>query len=224
MADGVGSSADLVAVVNRLQDALSKAGVPTALDLPQIAVVGGQSAGKSSVLEALVSSMFLSRTSASSSVLLAGRARFLATRNRNRDTSASCVPPFSLTVNFERMHRDVVRVIGRFFSSSARRSRQTTPSSFICPAANSLISPKYARKLSATQNDPHRCPTATHAPLASHSCHTCRLNICRRCLAMFCDMVDTLCGFMGSARAGLWSSERHLRQADQSEGALTPKP
>ena len=41
----------LIPIVNRLQDAFTQLGVNFALDLPQIAVVGGQSAGKSSVLE-----------------------------------------------------------------------------------------------------------------------------------------------------------------------------
>ena len=41
----------LIPIVNKLQDAFTSLGVTFALDLPQIAVVGGQSAGKSSVLE-----------------------------------------------------------------------------------------------------------------------------------------------------------------------------
>uniref|UniRef100_A0A3Q1FEE1 Interferon-induced GTP-binding protein Mx n=1 Tax=Acanthochromis polyacanthus TaxID=80966 RepID=A0A3Q1FEE1_9TELE len=49
---------ELIPLVNRLQDALSSVGESASLHLPQIAVVGGQSAGKSSVLENFVGSMF----------------------------------------------------------------------------------------------------------------------------------------------------------------------
>ena len=45
---------ELIPLVNRLQDALSSVGRSCNLHLPQIAVVGGQSAGKSSVLENFV--------------------------------------------------------------------------------------------------------------------------------------------------------------------------
>lgn len=45
---------ELIPLVNRLQDAFASIGQNSSLDLPQIAVVGGQSAGKSSVLENFV--------------------------------------------------------------------------------------------------------------------------------------------------------------------------
>ncbi|KAM6902361.1 dynamin-1a [Xenentodon cancila] len=54
---------DLIPLVNRMQDAFSAIGQNADLDLPQIAVVGGQSAGKSSVLENFVGKDFLPRGS-----------------------------------------------------------------------------------------------------------------------------------------------------------------
>ncbi|XP_059495841.1 dynamin-3 isoform X4 [Stegostoma tigrinum] len=54
---------DLIPLVNKLQDAFSSIGQSCNLDLPQIAVVGGQSAGKSSVLENFVGRDFLPRGS-----------------------------------------------------------------------------------------------------------------------------------------------------------------
>lgn len=54
----------LVPLINKLQDIFSQAGVDNMggeLELPQIAVVGSQSSGKSSVLEALVGRDFLPR-------------------------------------------------------------------------------------------------------------------------------------------------------------------
>ncbi|CAO1408412.1 unnamed protein product [Diamesa tonsa] len=53
----------LIPIVNKLQDAFTSMGVHMQLDLPQIAVVGGQSAGKSSVLENFVGKDFLPRGS-----------------------------------------------------------------------------------------------------------------------------------------------------------------
>ncbi|XP_037808995.1 dynamin isoform X6 [Lucilia sericata] len=54
---------NLIPIVNKLQDAFTQLGVHMQLDLPQIAVVGGQSAGKSSVLENFVGKDFLPRGS-----------------------------------------------------------------------------------------------------------------------------------------------------------------
>jgi len=53
----------LIPIMNRLQDVFTQLGVSNNIDLPQIAVVGGQSAGKSSVLENFVGKDFLPRGS-----------------------------------------------------------------------------------------------------------------------------------------------------------------
>lgn len=51
----------LIPVVNKLQDITAQTGANTPIELPQVAVVGSQSSGKSSVLEALVGRDFLPR-------------------------------------------------------------------------------------------------------------------------------------------------------------------
>ncbi|KAL2760467.1 hypothetical protein ACRALDRAFT_1059736 [Sodiomyces alcalophilus JCM 7366] len=53
----------LITLVNKLQDVFSTVGVNNPIDLPQIAVVGSQSSGKSSVLENIVGRDFLPRGS-----------------------------------------------------------------------------------------------------------------------------------------------------------------
>merc|ERR1712013_75179 len=54
---------NLIPIMNRMQDVFTQLGVSNNIDLPQIAVVGGQSAGKSSVLENFVGKDFLPRGS-----------------------------------------------------------------------------------------------------------------------------------------------------------------
>lgn len=53
----------VIPVVNKLQDIFAQLGTKSSIDLPQVAVVGSQSSGKSSVLEALVGRDFLPRGS-----------------------------------------------------------------------------------------------------------------------------------------------------------------
>eukprot|EP00268_Persea_americana_P031583 TRINITY_DN3078_c0_g1_i7.p1 TRINITY_DN3078_c0_g1~~TRINITY_DN3078_c0_g1_i7.p1 ORF type:complete len:827 (-),score=172.30 TRINITY_DN3078_c0_g1_i7:227-2707(-) len=53
----------VIPMVNKLQDIFAQLGSSSTIDLPQVAVVGSQSSGKSSVLEALVGRDFLPRGS-----------------------------------------------------------------------------------------------------------------------------------------------------------------
>ena len=51
----------LIPLVCKLQEIFYRTKVPFEIDLPQIVVVGGQSSGKSSVLESIVGKDFLPR-------------------------------------------------------------------------------------------------------------------------------------------------------------------
>ena len=53
----------VIPIVNKLQDIFAQVGSQSSIELPQVAVVGSQSSGKSSVLEALVGRDFLPRGS-----------------------------------------------------------------------------------------------------------------------------------------------------------------
>ncbi|KAJ7946793.1 Dynamin-related protein 3A [Quillaja saponaria] len=61
LASPLGSS--VIPIVNKLQDIFAHLGSQSTIELPQVAVVGSQSSGKSSVLEALVGRDFLPRGS-----------------------------------------------------------------------------------------------------------------------------------------------------------------
>merc|ERR1712223_693795 len=61
MASGNRGMDSLIPIMNKMQDIFTQLGVSNSIDLPQIAVVGGQSAGKSSVLENFVGRDFLPR-------------------------------------------------------------------------------------------------------------------------------------------------------------------
>ncbi len=68
MAEGTKKNVDngqekLIPLMNKLQDAFTILGTQEGIDLPQICVVGGQSSGKSSVLENVVGRSFLPRGS-----------------------------------------------------------------------------------------------------------------------------------------------------------------
>ncbi|EFJ24218.1 hypothetical protein SELMODRAFT_101670 [Selaginella moellendorffii] len=51
----------VIPIMNKLQDIFAQLGSPSTVDLPQVSVVGSQSSGKSSVMEALVGRDFLPR-------------------------------------------------------------------------------------------------------------------------------------------------------------------
>ena len=51
----------LIPLVNKLQEIFYRTKVPFSVEMPQIVVIGGQSSGKSSVLESIVGRDFLPR-------------------------------------------------------------------------------------------------------------------------------------------------------------------
>lgn len=51
----------LIPLVNKLQEIFYRTKVPFSVEMPQIVVIGGQSSGKSSVLESIVGKDFLPR-------------------------------------------------------------------------------------------------------------------------------------------------------------------
>ena len=51
----------LIPLVNKLQEIFYRTKVPFTVEMPQIVVIGGQSSGKSSVLESIVGRDFLPR-------------------------------------------------------------------------------------------------------------------------------------------------------------------
>lgn len=80
---------DPLAVVNRLHEVLIGSGLHADLGLPQIAVVGSQSVGKTSVLQSLVGRDFLPRGSG----IVTRRPLVLQLRSTQQDAPAAGAPP-----------------------------------------------------------------------------------------------------------------------------------
>ncbi|CAH2233901.1 jg14662 [Pararge aegeria aegeria] len=91
----------LIPIVNKLQDAFTQLGVHMQLDLPQIAVVGGQSAGKSSVLENFVGSVSAVCKSNSDHLLQSPPPPLLCRHNcfyQYNQKSVACIEILNLTL------------------------------------------------------------------------------------------------------------------------------
>lgn len=93
----------LIVIVNRLQDAFASLGEGLNLDLPQIAVVGGQSAGKSSVLENFVGRDFLPRGSG----IVTRRPLILQLRNSQQEYGEFKHAPGRLYSDFDEIRREI---------------------------------------------------------------------------------------------------------------------
>ncbi|CAD7086702.1 unnamed protein product [Hermetia illucens] len=93
----------LIPIVNKLQDAFTQLGVHMQLDLPQIAVVGGQSAGKSSVLENFVGKDFLPRGSG----IVTRRPLILQLINGNTENAEFLHCKGKKFVNFDEVRQEI---------------------------------------------------------------------------------------------------------------------
>ncbi|XP_052789623.1 dynamin-1-like isoform X2 [Mya arenaria] len=93
----------LIPIVNKLQDAFASLGVPISLDLPQIAVVGSQSAGKSSVLENFVGKDFLPRGSG----IVTRRPLVLQLINANTEHAEFLHQKGKKYVDFEQVRKEI---------------------------------------------------------------------------------------------------------------------
>ncbi|KAK9744413.1 PH domain [Popillia japonica] len=93
----------LIPIVNKLQDAFTQLGVHMTLDLPQIAVVGGQSAGKSSVLENFVGRDFLPRGSG----IVTRRPLILQLINSNTEYAEFLHAKGKKFVDFDEVRREI---------------------------------------------------------------------------------------------------------------------
>ncbi|KAE8668256.1 Dynamin-related protein 3B [Hibiscus syriacus] len=96
----LGSS--VIPIVNKLQDIFAKLGSQSTIELPQVAVVGSQSSGKSSVLEALVGRDFLPRGSDIAHVALLSSSFFRPSANlmvpmKNMASFFTCPASVSMT-------------------------------------------------------------------------------------------------------------------------------
>ncbi|CAG9765057.1 unnamed protein product [Ceutorhynchus assimilis] len=100
---GVSGMEHLISTVNKLQDAFTRLGVQLSLDLPQIAVVGGQSAGKSSVLENFVGRDFLPRGSG----IVTRRPLILQLIHANYEYAEFLHKPGKKLVDFNEVRREI---------------------------------------------------------------------------------------------------------------------
>lgn len=110
----------LIGFVNKLHDAFTSLGVNLSLDLPQIAVVGGQSAGKSSVLENFVGRDFLPRGAG------------IVTRR----------PLILQLINSNQEYGEFAHCRGTIFSDFDKICKEIEEETDRCTGANKGISPK----------------------------------------------------------------------------------
>ncbi|KAM6904560.1 dynamin-2 isoform 2-T2 [Xenentodon cancila] len=105
---------ELIPLINKLQDAFSSIGQSCNLDLPQIAVVGGQSAGKSSVLENFVGRDFLPRGSG----IVTRRPLILQLVNSNTEYAEFLHCKGKMFVDFDEVRREIEAETDRITGSN----------------------------------------------------------------------------------------------------------
>ncbi|CAG0902017.1 unnamed protein product [Darwinula stevensoni] len=110
---------ELVMVINRLQDAFSSTSTSLNLQLPMIAVVGGQSAGKSSVLEAVAGRDFLPRGTG----IVTRRPLILQMIPNDEEYAEFLHLPNTQFTNFEEVRKEIVAATDKEAADKAISSK-----------------------------------------------------------------------------------------------------
>jgi len=111
---------DVIHTINKLQDVFTSTGISLGLELPQIAVIGGQSAGKSSVLECFVGKDFLPRGNG----IVTRRPLVLQLYHNNSEEYAEFLHCEGKFRDFDRVRQEIVEETDRETGSNKGISRK----------------------------------------------------------------------------------------------------
>jgi len=111
---------DVIHTINKLHDVFTSTGISLGLELPQIAVIGGQSAGKSSVLECFVGKDFLPRGNG----IVTRRPLVLQLYHNPSEEYAEFLHSQKKFVDFEEVRQEIVEETDRETGSNKGISRK----------------------------------------------------------------------------------------------------